>query len=209
MCSGNDCLIYYFSSTLIVFFFLIYFLLKYRGFSQKKYLEINHDQAWENVVKRTDSLNLKKSNMIFGIWKDASLAIMSLVVKDSKDQTIGQVFKAIGSREQTIKIGEQIFLIEFPLTWNRTAVLHAPDGAGIIASYRKTGWFSQHEFELKDYGILKSDWPGLNLKAIFNYKLQGKLVGTCQNLSSTREKGKLIIFSTDLPLEVRLFILSM
>lgn len=208
MCSGNDCLIYYLVLVLIFFFLLIYFLLKYRAFLQKRYLETKHDQVWEKVKKRGDGLNFLKEDMIFGIWQDASMAKMSLVVKDSKNQIVGEVFKEMRGRKQ-IKIGDQIFLIEFPLTWNRTAILYSADGARIIARYRKLSWFTQHEFDVEGYGILKSDWPGFNLNGIFNYKLQDRLVGTCQNLSSTREKGRLLVFSADLPLEIQLFILSM
>jgi hypothetical protein len=208
MCSDDSCLIYYFFLILIFFAFLIYFLLKYRGSLQKEYLEVTADQVWDSVGKKVASLNLSKSNMLFGVWQDATATTMSLIVKDSKNQLVGQVFKPMGSRKQTIKIGDQIFLIEFPLTWNRTAILYAPNGAGIIAKYIKTSWFVRHEYDLTGYGVITSNWPGLNLKAVSNYKLHDKLIGTCQNISSTREKGRLIIFPLDIPLEIRLFILS-
>jgi hypothetical protein len=133
---------------------------------------------------------------------------MSLIVKDSTNKQIGQIFNSMGSRKKTFKLEDQEYLIEFPLTWKRTAILHAPNGTGVIAKYVNSGWFSRHEFELKGYGVLKSDSDGLNFKAAFNYKLNDKLIGTRQNISSTLEKGRLLILPSDLPMAMKLFILS-
>lgn len=208
MCSGDDCLIYYFFLILIGFAVLIYFLLKYRASLQKEFLEITADQAWEDVANQAENLNLSKSNVLFGIWQDASATTMSLIVKDSKNQVVGKVFKPMGSREQTIIIGDQVFLIEFPLTWNRTAILHSPNGAGIIAKYARTNWFARYEYDLSGHGVVTSDWPGFNLKAVYNYKFNEKLVGKRQNISSAFEKGRILIFPSELPLEIRIFLLS-
>ena len=101
MCCGNNCLIYYLFLILIFFAFLIFILLNYRESSQKEYLEITADQAWESVEKKVENLNLSKSNMLFGVWKDTSATTMSLIVKDSKNPLVGQVFKPMGSRKQS------------------------------------------------------------------------------------------------------------
>ncbi|MBC7537673.1 MAG: hypothetical protein H7281_02535 [Bacteriovorax sp.] len=207
MCNGNDCLIYLFFSVITCFAVLIYFLLKYRESFQKNNLEITVDQAWASVAERATRLNFLKSNMLFGVWQDASLTKMNLLVKDSKGQIVGQILSLMGSRVKEIKIEDKTFLIKFPLTWNRTALLHAPD-AGIIAKYEKTSWLGRHEFDVAGYGVLTSIWPGLNSRAVFNYKLRNKIIGTCQQISSTREKGSLVLLPSDLPLEVRLFILT-
>ncbi|MBC7428850.1 MAG: hypothetical protein H7336_09585 [Bacteriovorax sp.] len=207
MCNGNDCLIYFFFLVLTGFVVLIYFLLKYRESFQKDNLEITVDQAWASLAQRATHLNFFKSNILFGVWQDASLTKTNLLVKDSNDKIVGQVLSQMGSRVKEIKIEERTFLIKFPMTWNRTAVLIAPN-SGIIAKYEKTNWFGRHEFDVAKYGVLRSMWPGFNSKGIFNYKLHDKIIGTYQQISSTREKGRIVLLPLDLPLEVRLFILS-
>lgn len=208
MCSSDNCLLTYFFLILIGFAFLIYFLLKKRESLQKEYLEFTADQAWDSVKKNLAPENLSKSNLLFGVWQDASATTMSLIVKDSKNHLIGQIFKPMGTRKQKIKIKDQIYLVEFPLTWNRTAILYSPNGTEILAKYRKTSWLNRHEYEVTGYGVLNSQRPVHNFKACFNYKLNDKIIGTCQNISSTYQKGRLMVFPLDIPLEVRLFILS-
>lgn len=208
MCSSDYCLLFYLFLILIGFAVLIYFLLKKRDSLLREYLEFNADQAWDSVKKNLVPINLSKSHLLFGVWQDASATALNLIVKDSKNQIVGEIFKPMGSREQKITINGQIFLIEFPLTWNRTAILYAPNGSKVLARYRKTSWLNRHEFEVSNFGVLKSQWPGHNFKAHYNYKLNDKLVGTCQNISATRQMGRLLVFPSDLPLEVRLFILA-
>lgn len=208
MCSSNECLIYYLFLVLIIFYLIIYFLLKYRKYLQEQYLKITADQVWESAMKQIACLNLSKANLLFAVWQDVSTTTMSLIVKDANNEIVGQVFTPTGTRKKTIKIGEQFFLIEFPFTWNRTAILHAPNGAGIIAKYVKTNWLGHHKFDLIRHGELISESSSANLRATFNYKLNGNLIGTCQNISTAYEKGRLLILPSNLPIEIRIFILA-
>ena len=146
--------------------------------------------------------------MLFAISQDATATTVCLVVKDSKNQIVGQVFSQMATRQRTIKMDNDTFTIDFPLTWNRTATLRKSNGGGIIANYTQTSWFGRHQFEVTGYGKLKSERPSLNAKIVFNYRIGEKLIGTAQEISSTREKGKLVVLPLDIPLEVRIFILA-
>ncbi len=114
----------------------------------------------------------------------------------------------MATRQRTIKVEYKTFTIDFPLTWNRTAILRTSLGEEIIAKYTQTSWFGRHEFDVTGHGTLKPERPTLCFKNVFNYRIGETLIGTAQAISSTREKGKLVVLPLSLPLEVRMFILA-
>ena len=195
-------------AVLIGFAVLIYILLNYRKSWLKENLLITAEQIWETISERAEKLNFKKSELLFAISQDATATTVCLVVKDSKNQIVGQVFSQMATRQRTIKMDNDTFTVDFPLTRNRTATLRKSNGGGIIANYTQTSWFGRHQFEVTGYGKLKSERPSLNAKIVFNYRIGEKLIGTAQEISSTREKGNLVVLPLDIPLEVRIFILA-
>ena len=196
-------------AVLIGFAVLIYILLKHRKSWLKENLLITADQIWETISERAEKLNFKKSELLFAISQDATATTVCLVVKDSKNQIVGQVFSQMATRQRTIKMNNDTFTVDFPLTWNRTATLRKSNGGGIIANYTQTSWFGRHQFEVTGYGKLKSERPSLNFKIVFNYRIGEKLIGTAQEISSTRKIGRLVILPLSLPLEVRIFVLAL
>lgn len=195
-------------AVLIGFAVLVYILLKHRKSWLKENLLITADQIWETISERAEKLNFKKSEMLFGISQDATATTAGLLVKDSKNQIVGQVFSPMATRWRTIKVDNETFTVDFPLTWNRTAILRTSNGEGVIARYTKTSWLGRHEFEVAGHGKLKSERPSLNFKIVFNYRIGEKLIGTAQEISSTRKIGRLVILPLGLPLEVRIFVLA-
>ena len=206
--SNESSLGFFLLAVLIGFAVLIYILLNYRKSWLKENLLITAEQIWETISERAEKLNFKKSELLFGILQDATATIVCLVVKDSKNQIVGQVFSQMATRQRTIKMDNDTFTVDFPLTWNRTAILRKSNGGGIIAKYTQTSWFGRHLFEVTGYGKLKSERPSLNAKIVFNYRIGEKLIGTAQEISSTREKGRLVVLPLDIPLEVRIFVLA-
>ena len=206
--SNESSLGFFLFAVLIGFAVLIYILLNYRKSWLKENLLITAEQIWETISERAEKLNFKKSELLFGILQDATATIVCLVVKNSKNQIVGQVFSQMATRQRTIKMDNDTFTVDFPLTRNRTATLRKSNGGGIIANYTQTSWFGRHQFEVTGYGKLKSERPSLNAKIVFNYRIGEKLIGTAQEISSTREKGKLVVLPLDIPLEVRIFILA-
>ena len=206
--SNESSLGFFLLAVLIGFAVLIYILLNYRKSWLKENLLITAEQIWETISERAEKLNFKKSELLFAILQDATATIVCLVVKDSKNQIVGQVFSQMATRQRTIKMDNDTFTVDFPLTWNRTAILRKSNGGGIIAKYTQTSWFGRHLFEVTGYGKLKSERPSLNAKIVFNYRIGEKLIGTAQEISSTREKGRLVVLPLDIPLEVRIFVLA-
>ena len=206
--SNESSLGFFLLAVLIGFAVLIYILLNYRKSWLKENLLITAEQIWETISERAEKLNFKKSELLFAISQDATATTVCLVVKDSKNQIVGQVFSQMATRQRTIKMDNDTFTVDFPLTWNRTATLRKSNGGGIIAKYTQTSWFGRHLFEVTGYGKLKSERPSLNAKIVFNYRIGEKLIGTAQEISSTREKGRLVVLPLDIPLEVRIFVLA-
>ena len=206
--SNESSLGFFLLAVLIGFAVLIYILLNYRKSWLKENLLITAEQIWETISERAEKLNFKKSELLFAISQDATATTVCLVVKDSKNQIVGQVFSQMATRQRTIKMDNDTFTVDFPLTWNRTATLRKSNGGGIIANYKQTSWFGRHQFEVTGYGKLKSERPSLNAKIVFNYRIGEKLIGTAQEISSTREKGKLVVLPLDIPLAIRIFVLA-
>ena len=208
MSHNESSLGFFLLAVLIGFAVLIYILLKHRKSWLKENLLITADQIWETISERAEKLNFKKSEMLFGISQDATATTAGLLVKDSKNQIVGQVFSPMATRQRTIKVDNETFTVDFPLAWNRTAILRTSNGEGVIAKYTQASWLGRHEFEVTGYGKLKSERPSLNSKIVFNYRIGEKLIGTAQEISSTRKKGRLVILPLSLPLEVRIFVLA-
>ena len=187
---------------------VIYMLLQYRKSFLQKNLLVTADQIWETIAGQAEKFNCKKSEMLFGMPQDASATNVCLVIKDFQNHIVGHVFSEMATRQQTIKVEHETFTIDFPLTWNRTAILRSALGEGIIAKYTQTSLLGQHEFEVTGYGTVKSERPTLSFKNIFIYQIGEKLIGITQAISSTREKGKLVVLPVSLPLEVRMFMLA-
>ena len=206
--SNESSLGFFLLAVLIGFAVLIYILLNYRKPWLKENLLITAEQIWETISERAEKLNFKKSELLFAISQDATATTVCLVVKDSKNQIVGQVFSQMATRQRTIKMNNDTFIVDFRPTWNRTATLRKSNGGGIIANYTQTSWFGRHQFEVTGYGKLKSERPSLNSKIVFNYRIGEKLIGTAQEISSTREKGKLVVLPLDIPLAVRIFVLA-
>ena len=206
--SNESSLGFFLLAVLIGFAVLIYILLNYRKPWLKENLLITAEQIWETISERAEKLNFKKSELLFAISQDATATTVCLVVKDSKNQIVGQVFSQMATRQRTIKMNNDTFIVDFRPTWNRTATLRKSNGGGIIANYTQTSWFGRHQFEVTGYGKLKSERPSLNAKIVFNYRIGEKLIGTAQEISSTREKGKLVVLPLDIPLAVRIFVLA-
>ncbi len=187
---------------------LVYMLLNNRkSFLQENFL-VTADQIWETIAAQAEKFNLKKSEMLFAIPQDASATSVCLVVRDSQNQILGYAFSRTATRQRTIKVGQETFAVDFPLTWNRTAILRTSLGEGIIAKYTQTSWRGQHEFEVAGYGTLRSKRPPRFFERAFQYRMDEKVVGIARTISSIREKGKLIVVPVSLPPEVRMFMLA-
>lgn len=170
---------------LLIFTLLIYFLLKARRHLQIQDLQLDPETVWKSVSKTAADLNLSKANMIFGVFHDVSSTEISLAVKDMTNQVVSEVVSQPPSRKRTFDIGNQKFLIEFPLTWNRTAILRSLNDSKILARYEKG------IFDVSDYG-----------------QVDLKTSGIKRNILSLRNKGKLVILPADLPLHAKIFILA-
>ena len=121
--SNESSLGFFLFAVLIGFAVLIYILLNYRKSWLKENLLITAEQIWETISERAEKLNFKKSELLFAISQDATATTVCLVVKDSKNQIVGQVFSQMATRQRTIKMDNDTFTVDFPLTRNRTATL--------------------------------------------------------------------------------------
>lgn len=135
--------------------------------------------------------------------QDSSATTAYLLVKDANEVVVGRVFHPLALRQLTISIDDKEFLIKFPLTWKRTAILYSSNSEEIIARYN-----GQQEYEINGYGIIKSKRQFLSMNRIVNYQLDKKIIGTSQEISSTFSRGRIALLPLDLPLEIRIFMLS-
>jgi hypothetical protein len=166
------------------------------------------EQVWASVAEQAAKLKLIKSDMLFGIPQDASATTVCVAVKDANDKVVGRVHWPMAIRQKTVEIGDEIFLIEFPLSWNRTAILRGLNSAGIVAKYTRTSWLGRHEYDIAGYGVINSERASLSLRIPFNFRMGERLIGMRQKISSAREKGDIVLLPSDIPLQVRIFVLT-
>ena len=207
MCSDPACLGYALILVLVGFAVLIYVLLKYRKKLFKEALLITADQVWANISDRATKSGLAKSDLLFGIWQEATSTEMIMLVRNHENDLVGRIEFPMGQRSWKISIGEERFEIDFPLTWNRTAELRRENSEAILASYAKGSSFGGRQFEISGYGKLVSERPNFSRLKVANYQLNKVLVGTSQEISRVRQTGRLILFAASLPLQVRIFLL--
>jgi len=206
MCKGPECLGYLLLAVLIGFTGLIFLLLTYRKKILKQSLKVTADEIWSGLSS-VDKTAFKRSDLLFGISQDQSAWVSMLLVKNDRDETVGRVEFPTGARRYRIWIKEELFNIDFQLTWNRSAVLSADNDHSPLASYERYGAFGRRRFKIPGYGEILSARRKIGLRNIFDYHLDGKLMGTSQKLSASREIGSLILLPSDLPLHIRIFLL--
>ena len=207
MCYDQTCLGYMLIAILVGFSGMIYLSLRYRKNFLEKNMHITADQVWQEVAKRESQKNLKKSDLLFGIKQDGSASVGILVIKDANNQVVGRIEFPIGKREYKMWVGNDQYRINFPLSFRSSANLKRDADDSVLASYNMLNIFGKHKFEIPGYGILVSERPALSWRIIFNYIIGDNLVGMKQEISPTREIGKLAILPSNIPLHVRIFIL--
>jgi hypothetical protein len=195
--------------TFVAFTLLIVVSLKLRQRLQQKALMLTASQIWQGVSKKASEMNLPHSQLIFTIFQDSSPTEITLVAKDANDEVIGTIKKPMLGRKRYLTIAEENFIIEFPATWNRSAILYsARDYNQIIARYKQSGWMGRHTYEIAGLGRMRSIRSKFNLKGSWEYIMDSKKIGIKQSISSTFAIGNMALLPQELPLAVRLFILS-
>jgi hypothetical protein len=193
-------------STIILFFTVfIFLLLRLRKRIMENSLQITSDQLWSSISDRVEKFFLQKSDMLFGINQDWSNTVAYLLIKNAQDEIVGRVYFKV--RKRIINISEKEFLVHFPLTWHRSANLYSSEGK-VIATYRQYA-FGRHEYDVPGFGLIQSIRIRQGIKNLYFYKIDSKVIGVREEITSNLlSRGRLVILPAELPLEVRLFILS-
>jgi hypothetical protein len=169
-------------------------------------LEMKARDLWPDISVRLQGPLSQEEDLLFGVNQDLSSTQAYLLVKNSLNEEVGRIYYKI--KKRIIRIGQQEFLIDFPLTWQRTAHLYSSDGNKIIASYKQYA-LARHEYEIPGFGTIKSEKIIKGFKNIYNYKQDEIIIGTREEITTAfLSRGKLVILPAELPLEIRLFILS-
>jgi hypothetical protein len=200
---------YFLIAILVGFAGVIYFSLNARKNFLEENLQLSPDQVWKQFANRSDQQSLpSKADLIFGIWGDRSSTTVELLVKNHENEVIGRVEFPMGSRTLKISAGIENYDVDFPLTWNRIAILRAADNQTSLASYLRLNVFGMHQFEIPGYGTLVSKRPQFSFRFIFDYQSKDHWVGTRQELSAERQVGRLAVLPSSMPLHFRIFILA-
>lgn len=187
---------------------LIFFLLKVRKSELKKNLLLTAVEVRRSIDAGAKELGLTQNELLFGVVQDNNFNEASFVFKNAQNQIVGTTIYPAVKRKLKMQVENETYVIEFPLTMNRTAILRKGEGQEILAKYSSTGWFGKHEFDIPAFGKIFGQKPKLDLKATYHYLLNDKVIGIGQKISLQRESGRIVLLPSTLPLEVRLFILS-
>ncbi len=188
------------------FVVLLHFLLKYRNKLFNDNLLLTADQVWLKVSEQAIKFNLLKSDMLFGLGQNVSIAVAGMIVKDFESKKVGELTYTMMFRKNTMLINEQKFIIVFPLTWNKTANLINHEGL-VVATYAKKGFFKT-QFEVKGFGKIESNCFSFNTRNETRYYSNNQLIGLAQRIPGIQNRGRIIFLPESLPIEVKIFILS-
>lgn len=207
MCYNQSCLGYLLVAIIVGFIGLIYFSLKYRKIFLANNLKISADQIWEGVAERATQANFEKSDLLFSIYQDKLSAVGMLIFKNSQDQVVGRIECPLGSREYKMLVGQDEYRINFLLSGWKSACLYSAGSDSVLASFKTLNIFGKHKFDIPGVGVFVSKRPNLNLRIIFNYFIGANLVGISQQISPTRDIGRLVVLPSTIPLHLRMFFL--
>lgn len=210
MCSSELCLGYVFLLIGIGFSILVFFLLKYRRALLRKDLQISAESLWKKLSYLELDKSISKSNIIFGVWQDKSATVPQLIFKNANDEIIGQVEYHLTARAYEISLGNQIFRIEIPLTWQgMTANLKSSDGKTLATFKRKSLSLGSHKFFIQNIGELTAKYFFFKRLQPIQYFHDGKHIGSTYQISSIRRVGRVGIFPAEYSLPVKVFIIVM
>ena len=208
MLNNVTILLYLLIITLAGFALLIVVSLKLRKRLQQKALNLTASEIYHQVNTQAHFLNLDPDHLIYAVYQDSSSTEITLLVRDQLDNAIGSIRKPTLGRKRFLNTGNKDFIIEFPPTWRRTAILSSAFDGRVLARYKQSSWGGSHEYEIDGYGNLKSYRSNFDFKGTWLYLKDSQKVGMKQSISSMRETGNLILLPTEIPLPVRLFILA-
>ena len=193
-----------------VFAILIYFSLKYRKTFLAQNLQLTADQVWQNVNIKTDHARIKKSDLLFGIQQDGSASTVIFVVKNFNNEVVGRIECRMGSHEYQIWVGSDLYRISFLLSGWRSAQLTSDKAPSVLATYKMLNVLGKHEINIPGYGVLISERATfINWLGVFRYRAAKNFIGLKQQISPTREIGKLVVLPPEIPLYLRIFILAL
>ncbi len=207
MCYDQACLAYLFFAVIVGFTILIVLCLRYRKKFLAENLQLSSETIWKIVAKRASELNLEKTEMLFGIWQDQSLTIQNIVIKNIKNEIIAQVEKRLGSREIKIFKDNEVYQVKYLFKKYKSAEISKLNIDSVLANYSHVNTFGKHTIKIPDQPLIISKRPIFNTLGIFDYYSNDKLVGTVQNISASRQVGRLCIFPANIPIYLKIFIL--
>lgn len=210
MCSSEFCLGYLLVLIVISFSIFLFFLLKYRKVLLRKDLQISASDLREKLSYLGLDKIISQSDIIFGVWQDKSAMVPQLIIKNINDEIIGHVEYHLGTRKYEMRIGNEIFRIEIPLTWGgMTANLKSSEGETLATFKRKSLSLASHKFLIHNIGELTAKYFFFNRRQPIEYYNKEKLIGATYQISSFRRVGRVGFFPSEYSLPVRVFILVM
>ncbi len=188
---------------------IIYLSLRFRKSSQTADLNMTPEQVWEIASRRPECSGFSETEMLFGIFQDASFVLAMQVVKNFKGEEVARIEYPMAERRLDIWVGDQRFEVEFPATWRRTARLVSAENKSVLATYEELGAFGRHQFSIPGYGNLVSKRSSFRFSPIYSYFFAEKKTGVVLAISARRAVGKILMMPTDLPLHLRVFMMAL
>lgn len=193
---------------LIGFSALMFFMLKYSDRLVSKNLKLTSTDAWNSIKSQAMKFGLDRSNLLYDIYQNESFTKVAHLLRDASDQNLGKTIFPTGRFKSTMEIAGQKYLISGLLAWRAHSILQQEGDTRILAEYVRTGWMGRHEIRINGFGTLISSRVSRDFKARYQYSLNGKVVGLIEHKINNRSIGRIAILPEEIPLAVRLFILS-
>ena len=200
-------LLWFLLGTCLAFAILIYSLLRLRKRGMERNLLLQAQEIWSPL--RDSRWNF--ANLLFGVLQDFSATEIGLIVRDSRDQDVGKISFRTGARKGwiTIQTNTETFEADVLPTLSQSIVLHAAGNASdIICTFRRLRG-AILSFDVKGIGVLESKITNrFQMTPWFEYRLNGQPIGGSQRIGRWIDRGCLVVFPSEIPLLIRLFILA-
>lgn len=210
MCHSESCLLTGLLGVILFFAAFLVALLKMRKVILKNDLQISAPSLLRGLRESFPELPPDQVDVWVTIWQDRTATESVLVIKNERDEAIGQVEFALASRRRTLRMDEQSYEVKVHVTWGGTLLtLHSADGKELARLERSTYHPMKHRILIVGLGELRSQQSALAPFTPIRYERASRSVAWTRSISPWRRVGRVGVFSSEVSRPVRAFILAM
>lgn len=204
----NDIIFFKFLAAVILFFtFLIFILLNIRSKQQEKNNNLQAEEAWAYLKEKAIEHHFSFEDLLFSTYKDINSTTLLITIKNAKTETIANLKLSSFKNIRILETQNKKYKIQNRMSWNKTVDLIDYDTDEILVTAFFKTFTNKVTYVLKNKDTIESKLSQFWNPTFLFLDRNQKIIGVRQWMKGNQNIGKLAVFSIDLKLVEKIFLL--